>query len=78
MNHKLDEIMNLQDAIFDLIEEVEPSIVITALILSASQVIAEIVSKDNMKEAVSTAQSQIAEMVEKSFKEIEADRKMWN
>jgi len=78
MNHKLDEIMNLQDAIFDLIEEVEPSIVITALILSASQVIAQIVSKDNMKEAVSTAQSQIAEMVEKSFKEIEADRKMWN
>lgn len=78
MNQRLDEITNLQDAILDLIGETYPPTAITVMVLTLAQLIAEMVSSESLKEAVSTAQWQIAELVEKNFREIEADRKMWN
>ena len=78
MSQRTDEVINLQDAILDLIDETHPSVAITALVMTVAYLIAEIVSRESIKEAVSTAQWQIAELVEKNFREIEADRKMWN
>lgn len=78
MSQRTDEVIDLQDAILDLIDETHPSVAITALVMTVAYLIAEIVSRESIKEAVSTAQWQIAELVEKNFREIEADRKMWN
>jgi hypothetical protein len=78
MNQRTDEVINLQDAILDLIDETHPPTAITALVMTVAYLIAEMVSRESIKEAVSTAQWQIAELVEKNFREIEADRKMWN
>jgi len=78
MNQRTDEVINLQDAILDLIDETYPPTAITALVMTVAYLIAEMVSRESIKEAVSTAQWQIAELVEKNFREIEADRKMWN
>lgn len=78
MSQQTDEIINLQDAILDLIDETHPPVAITALVMTVAYLIAEMVSRETIKEAVSTAQWQIAELVEKNFREIEVDRKMWN
>jgi len=78
MNQRTDEVINLQDAILDLIDETHPSVAITALVMTVAYLIAEMVSRETLKEGIATAQWQIAELVEKNFREIEADRKMWN
>jgi predicted transcriptional regulator len=78
MSQRSNEVINLQDAILDLIDETHPPVAITALMMTVAYLIAEMVSRESIRDAVSTAQGQIAELVEKYFKEIEADRKMWN
>jgi len=78
MNQRTDEVINLQDAILDLIDETHPSVAITALVMTVAYLIAEMVSRETLKEGIATAQWQIAELVEKNFREIEVDRKMWN
>jgi len=78
MSQRTDEVINLQDAILDLIDETHPSVAITALVMTVAYLIAEMVSRETLKEGIATAQWQIAELVEKNFREIEADRKMWN
>ena len=78
MSQRTDEVINLQDAILDLIDETHRPVAITALVMITAYLIAEMVSREHLKEAISTAQWQIAELVEKNFREIEADRKMWN
>ena len=78
MSQQTDEVINLQDAILDLIDETHPPAAVTALVMTLAYLIAEMVSRETLKEGIATAQWQIAELVEQHFREIEADKKMWN
>ena len=78
MSQQIDEVINLQNAILDLIDETHPPAAVTALVMTLAYLIAEMVSRETLKEGIATAQWQIAELVEQHFREIEADKKMWN
>ena len=78
MNQKVNEVSLLKEAILDLAMDTNPTIATVAVIFALAQIIAETVKSECLDDAVWMAQEQIAELVEKNWKQIEADRKMWN
>lgn len=78
MNSKVNEAAFLTDAILDLTMSTTPPIATVAVLFALAEIIAETVKSEYLDEAIGTAQTQIAELVEKKWKEIEAERKMWN
>jgi hypothetical protein len=58
--------------------DTNPTIATVAVVFALAQIIAETVKSEHLDEAVEMAQAQIAVLVEKNWKEIEAERKMWN